>query len=436
MRRLISLALLFVPGLLWAADWTGFRGTGDSIAQGDFPLKWSPKEGIAWKVDLPGYGQSAPVVWKGTVYLTAVQGDQREKGYVVAVDAKTGKEKWRHSFEPTQKAKWSFTISRAAPTPCVDAAGVYCFFEGGNLLAFSHEGKVRWERNLVKEYGEFQGGHGIGSSLAQSEDSLYVLIDHRGPSYLVQFDKATGKTQWKTEREQRGGWSSPVVTRRNGKTEIIVSSAGSIAGYDAKSGQELWKLDNIVGNTIPSAAVVGERVLFGGGLGRLKEDPPAGAKGSGCLNLTNKDGKPSFEVAWTGKAGIANYASPLGYQDVAYFVNQVGVVYGYDLKSGKELFAERIDGPCWATPVAAGKYVYFFGKDGTTSVIKAGKEFEQIESNKLWDGPAKPAAPAPMPTTTGRGGMGEYGDPILYGVAAAEGAFFLRTGTQLFRVGQ
>ena len=46
------------------------------------------------------------------------------------------------------------------------------------------------------------------------EDTLFVLIDHRGPSYLVAIDKANGKNRWKAEREQRGGWASPVVATR------------------------------------------------------------------------------------------------------------------------------------------------------------------------------------------------------------------------------
>lgn len=444
MRFTPALVLLLAPlTYASAADaWPGFRGTGESVAKGDYPTKWSPKDGIAWSVDLPGYGQSSPVVWDGTLYLTAVEGDKREKGYVVALDAKTGKEKWRHTFEPTQKAKWGFTISRAAPTPCVDADGVYCFFEGGNVLALTHAGKVRWERDLVKEYGEFRGGHGIGSSLAQTADAVFVLIDHSGPSYLLALEKATGKNKWKVEREQKGGWASPVVATRNGAPEIIASSAGTVTGYAADTGKELWKLDNVLGNTIPSASVVGDRVLFGGGAGRSKEaTPPAGAKSNGCLKLVSKDGKPTFEAVWAAKAGVSNYATPLGYDGAAYFVNQVGVVYAHDLTTGKELFAERVDGACWASPVGAGGHVYFFGKDGTTSVLKAGKDFDPVASNKLWEAKPKPKQPAAAgdkkdAPADKKDTPGEYGDPIVYGVAAADGAFFVRTGTQLFKIGK
>ncbi len=39
-------------------------------------------------------------------------------------------------------------------------------------------------------------------------------------------------------------------------------------------------------------------------------------------------------------------------------------------------------------------------------------------------------------TDGGKEPPGEYLDPIVYGVAAADGVFFVRTGTQLFRVGK
>ncbi len=309
---------------------------------------------------------------------------------------------------------------------------MYGFFEGGNLIALDHTGKVRWERDLVKDYGEFQGGHGVGSSPAQTAEALFILIDHRGPSYLVAINKATGKNIWKTEREPRGAWTSPVIATRDGKAEVIASSAGTVTGYAAGTGKELWKLGNVIGNTLPSASVAGDRVLFGGGTDRSKDAPAAGAKGNGCLKLVARDGKPAFEAAWTAKVGISNYATPLGYEGVAYFVNQVGVVHAYDLASGQERFSERLDGASWASPVGAGKHVYFFGKDGTTTVLKAGPEFEKVASNKLWDAKPKPATG----DAGGKGPAAEYMDPIVYGVAAADGAFFIRTGTRLYRVGK
>jgi outer membrane protein assembly factor BamB len=56
-----------------------------------------------------------------------------------------------------------------------DANGVYCFFEGGNLVALTHDGTVRWERSLVKEFGAFKNHHGLGNSLAQTGTVMFAL---------------------------------------------------------------------------------------------------------------------------------------------------------------------------------------------------------------------------------------------------------------------
>ncbi|MBI1831474.1 MAG: PQQ-binding-like beta-propeller repeat protein [Planctomycetes bacterium] len=410
--------------------WPGFRGRGDCVsAAKDLPVRWSPTENIAWKIDLPGYGQSSPVVWKDKVFVTAVDGANREKGFVLAYDAKSGKKLWSHEFEPTQKAKWSFTVSKAAPTPVVDGDAVLAFFEGGDLLALSHEGKKLWSRSLVKEYGEFQGNHGLGSSPAQTDDAVIILIDHSGPSYLLAVDKKTGKNRWKTERASRGSWASPVIAQRDGKPEIVVSSNGTVAGYDARVGKLLWELDGLSGNTIPSASASGSLLVVGSGIGRKGADANLSAKSNCCLKLVEKNGKPGYEVCWSAAKATCSYATPLCYRGHAYFVNQSGVVYCIDLATGKESYAERIDGPCWASPIGASEHVYFFGKDGQTTVLKAGPTFKKIASNHLWNG-AKKTPPE------SQNGKEEPQRTIVYGVAAVDGAFFIRTGTALYRIGK
>ncbi len=419
---LFALSLLANSTLGEADTWPGFRGRGDGIsAAANLPLKWSPTDNIAWRIDLPGYGQSSPVVWKDTVFVTAVSGDQREKGYVIAIDTKSGKKRWTHEFQPTQKAKWSSYVSKAAPTPIVDAAAVYAFFEGGDLLALAHDGKPLWSRSLVKDYGEFQGNHGLGSSPTATDEAVIVLIDHSGPSYLLAIDKKTGKNLWKTDRKSRGSWTSPVVAHRNGKPEVVVSSNGNVAGYDASSGKLLWDMDGLTGNTIPSASAGDDLVLIGSGQSRKGGDAASAAKSNCCLSLVSKDGKPGYEVRWSAQKAVSSYATPLAFREHAYFVNQAGVVFCIDLKSGKEVYAERIDGACWASPIGAGDRIYFFGKDGTTTVLKSGATFEKLASNPLL-ADAKNADAEDAPT--------------VHGVAAIDGALFFRTGTTLVRVGK
>lgn len=454
---LLSLLLSAVPTP--NQTWPGFRGDGSSTSTAkSLPLKWSPTENLAWRTPLPGYGQSSPVIWGDRAFVTAVDGDQKEKLFVIAVDLKSGNLIWKRDFSASQTGKNNPMMSRAAPTPVVDKDAIYAFFESGDVVALTHDGEVKWERSLTKDYGAFKNNHGVGSSPTQTDNAVIILIDDLGPSYLVALDKATGKNLWKADRKSRASWTSPVVAKIDGKPAILVSSSGTLDAYDATIGKELASLDGLVGNNIPSPAVSGDLVVLGAGENRMKPDLAASAKSNCCVRLTLKDEKFSFEPVWYGKKAICQHASPLVHRGYAYFVTKTGIVHCVDLKTGEETYAERLDNQCWATPVGAGDYVYFFGKDGITTVIKAGPDFEKVATNNFWsaadfakrrdEAKKKAAATLPKPPE----GKGPGGGPplpkeeleatrysavgdVVYGVAAVNGTFVVRTGTELICVG-
>jgi outer membrane protein assembly factor BamB len=64
-----------------ADTWPGFRGDGSGVTPaGNLPVRWTPEEGVAWRVAVAGYGQSPPVVWKDRVFVTSVDGPEQERG--------------------------------------------------------------------------------------------------------------------------------------------------------------------------------------------------------------------------------------------------------------------------------------------------------------------------------------------------------------------
>ena len=78
--NLLLLALCAAVSAAPGETWPAFRGTGNSVSDAaDLPLKWSDDTGIAWQTDLPGYGQSSPVVWRDRVFVTSALGDNKEQ---------------------------------------------------------------------------------------------------------------------------------------------------------------------------------------------------------------------------------------------------------------------------------------------------------------------------------------------------------------------
>src|SRR4051812_40843208 len=99
MNVLLTAALLLIaaePG----GYWPGFLGGGrprDLVQQ--VPLKWSPTENIVWQAKLPGHGQSSPIVWEDKVFVTAIEGPDKDKCHLICLSLSDGKQLWQHTIE-------------------------------------------------------------------------------------------------------------------------------------------------------------------------------------------------------------------------------------------------------------------------------------------------------------------------------------------------
>lgn len=419
-----------------ASRWPGFRGNGDSHATASrLPVTWElrGRRAGSWTIRLPGYGQSSPVVWGDVVFVTAVSGDEKEHLHVLAISLQDGKTLWKKDFDATQRVPDGDAVSRGAPTPVVDAERLYAVFESGDAIALSHTGDVLWQRSFVKDYGEIKGPHGYSSSPVLAGDALVLQVAHAGPSYLLALDKTTGKNRWKVEHPSQTGWSTPAVFRDDGMVGIIASTAGSVRAYDLHDGRELWFVTNVQGNSTASPTVVGNQVLIaasadreGGGnrsggarpnseprppmpgSGRPASDPAK--TGSLMIRLGGDGDVTASHVVWKAPKVSAGYASPVVADGLAYFVNRVGGVQCVDIATGEVRWQHRLPGSAWASPVLVEGNIFFFCKDGAVVVLKAGPTLEEVGESTL------------------------SSTDVVYGVAAVEGAWLVRTGRGLIKI--
>src|SRR5687767_12065733 len=70
-----------------SAAWPSWRGPTQDGHSSDqtVPLQWSRTKNLKWQVDLPGTGNSSPVVWDNRVFLTAATKNGSER-WVVCID--------------------------------------------------------------------------------------------------------------------------------------------------------------------------------------------------------------------------------------------------------------------------------------------------------------------------------------------------------------
>ena len=382
MKKVIFGLTMFVSAIsrlvegVEAHAWTSFRDGGiGSSREAVVPLEWSPEKGILWQIETRGYGQSSPLLWNDFIYITYVDGPYKDLSVVAAIDLTTGLVRWEYEFPTSQTDSSWYAESRAAPTPVIDKDGIYSFFEGGDLLAIDHRGTLKWHRSLTKDYGEIDSGHGLGASLAQSDEAVFVLVEHQGPSYLLSIDKESGRNLWKTERSTGISWASPIVAELQGRRQIIVSSNGSVIGYDASDGSIIWSHDKVVGNTMASVTVKDNQVFVGA----------KGDSGTFCLEFTADSKLGTYRKIWENVEAVCNYASPLVWEENVYIVDSRGFVHCLNRYDGKHRFEEKLSDVCWATPFVADGHVLFFSKNGVGTVIKGTTNYDEISTNHLWD---------------------------------------------------
>ncbi len=436
-RRNVLLA--GVSLLAMAANWPDFLpNTRNLTVEADLPLQWGPDTNVAWSADLPGDGQSSPIVWNGRVVVTSVEGDMKDRNSITCVDFENGRQIWQKSFDSSLKVKSSLYVSRAAPTPVADKSGVYVLFESGDLIALDWKGDVRWQRSLTESYGKIEAEFGLAASLAQHGETVFALIENNGPSYLVAIDKSTGESKWKADRRSVISWSSPAAMTLAGVPQVVISSVGTVDSYDADSGKQLWTIGDLGGNTVATPSQVDQnRIIIGAAPGRGEANASGAAESNLMIEVTADDKGISAKVLWKTAKAMASFSSPMAYQGVGYWVNRAGIVFAINLEDGSELFAERIDQAPWATAIGSKDRVYFFGKDGTTTVIRAGKTFEKLASNQLWNPEdLKPdsAAANREDTAERRAAAAMFSGPIQYGVAVSKDSLLIRTGNRLVRI--
>ena len=341
-------------------DWTSFRNGGASKVEGDaLPLAWTEP---AWTVELPAFGHSGPVVWRGTAYVTSVTPDAEDAKdtlWLTAIRVADGEELWRRSWPASERLPFNEYNARAAPTPAIDAERLTLFFGTGDLFATDHDGNRLWHRNLSADHGSFAGNHGVGGSVLLAGDNAVVLLARKTYSYLLAVDRVTGEERWKADREPGVSWTTPTLSP-DGR-EIVVSSNGSVEGYDAATGEKLWWIPGVRSNTTQSPLITGDLVVISG-----SERPANFAVRRGARGELGED-----DIVWRSES-TSHFASPVLAGDCIYWANAAGVAQCIDPMTGASHWQHRLSEPAWATPIAAGERVFFFGEKGSVDVLSAG----------------------------------------------------------------
>jgi outer membrane protein assembly factor BamB len=422
LSRLLPLVLLCSFFLLsdptQAGDWPRFRGpNGTGISQDkDVPVKWSADNQF-WKVEIPGVGNSSPIVSKDRIFVHTSSRDGSERN-LLCLDAISGKKLWTKTIA-ARTAHTHDRNSLASSTPAADGVRVYCAFWDGSdvtLRAFDFSGKELWKYAM----GSFLSQHGPGNSPVVHDGKVYFLNDQDlemaenrdRASVLVCLEATTGKKLWEKTREAyRACYSAPFILEKpGGKTELLVTTTTGITAYDPAEGTVIWnfkwKFDRAPLRTVASSVLSQDMIVASSGDGR-------GDRHFIVVKLGEKGNISKANVMWELKRNrwMPYVPCALALGEHVYTVNDDGFAACHVAKTGKEVWRERLGSPVTASPVMIDGKIYVIGDKGKVFVQDAAPTFKLLATN-------------------------DVGEPVSASPAVADGKLYVRGKNHLICIGK
>ena len=100
-----------------ADNWPQWRGpTRNGVAvETNLPVRWTTTENVTWKLAMPDFSGSTPIIWNDRIFLNVADGTEL---HLVAVDRNTGKEVWKkHLGTGNAKVRKQ---NMSSPSPATD----------------------------------------------------------------------------------------------------------------------------------------------------------------------------------------------------------------------------------------------------------------------------------------------------------------------------
>lgn len=386
-----------------AEYWPRWRGpSGQGLVSGsDYPDTWSETENVLWRADVPGRGNSSPIVWADRVFLTTSYDGGRRLS-VLAYDRTDGSLLWERFAPEGTLERVHQKNGHASATAATDGERIYVSFGSRGLVAFDFDGELAWHVDL----GPMGNYHGTAGSPLLYKDRIILYQDHSRDSFVAAFDTRTGRQLWRTPRSARVGWGTPIAIRVADHDEIIVSSQNRVQAYNPDTGDELWRCDGNLFEVIPTP-VVGYGMLF---CSSGRAGPTLAIRPGGRGDVTDS------HLVWTSPKGSPFVPSPILYGEHLYIVNDMAsIATAFQASTGEVLWqgrlgvAQRVGFS--ASPVAVDGKVFFTNDEGETFVLRAGAEFDLMHVNRL-------------------------NARTLASPALVDGRWYFRTGRELLAIGR
>lgn len=349
-------------------NWLQFRGNlGDGISNTEkTPVAWD-QDSIDWKVEIPGRCVGGVIVIGDRVITTSsdssTEGGPRDRLHIFCLDAESGEVRWQRQLWATGRTVCHPLTSMSAPTPASDGESIFALFASNDLVSLDLDGNVRWVRALGVEDRYAFDDRGLASSPFVMGDRLILQVECQGDSFAAGINTATGKTEWRIPLAKTTVWSSPTAVEYKGQRHALIQSAERVMVLEPESGKVAWQYDT-PSRQIPSPVSAGGRIFVAG---------------RGMVALDPEQGSETGEPTWSENRLAPSQASPIVLDGRLYVLRSPNVLVCGDANEGKVLWRRRLEGEgFWATPVAAGGYLYLPNAAGKVFVVDPASDDGEI----------------------------------------------------------
>jgi len=364
--KLLLTPVVVVSLWLSASDWPQWRGPErNGVSKEVGLLKEWPAGGpkLLWQVNDIGDGYSTPVVVGNRIYVMSNRGMDNE--FVEALSTQDGKVLWTTRVGNVGNPDQNPSYPKARSTPTVDGNLLYALGSDGDLACLEiASGKIRWLKNLRKEFGGKPGEWAYAESPLVDGDAV-VVTPGGAQATMAALNRKTGEVIWKSAIPggDEAGYASAIVVQAAGRKQYVQLLSKGIVGVDAKTGQFLWRYSEAAkGPAQMFTPVARGEYVYGGALG----------VGGGMVRLK------------TDGTGVA--------AEQVYFVRELpngpggAVLVGdhiYGTESGKKLVAAEFatgkikwqdESLGWSSIAAADGLLYLHGTNGDVALIEATPE--------------------------------------------------------------
>jgi len=393
-----------IPCILCAVLMIGLQeagGRGHQAHAGDWPQLLGPnrnghatdenlfeswhKSGprVLWKHAI-GSGYAGPAVSAGKVIAFHRVSSQER---LEALTADTGQPLWQADYEATYRGGYNADTGPRC-VPLIHRGKVYAFGAAGVVYCVRlNDGQKIWSRNVYEQFRGDEGFFGAGSTPIAVGNHLLINVGGQNNAGIVALSLLDGSVAW-TASNESASYSSPVVTRLDGRQLVLFLTRLHLVGVTPDTGKVLLRHTfGKKGLTVTAATplVFDQHVFLTASYGI----------GATVVRL----GPQAVEVLWENRDVMSSQYNTGIYQD--------GFVYGIhgredaadadlrciDAKTGKVVWNKKGFGVAHLLS-ADGKLLIVKGKDGQLVLARADPSgFEEL-SRALVLPPGSRALPA------------------------------------------